>query len=577
MEMQEEAAFDGADRCLGLADMPPEIVVHILAWANLRDRAACAIASSLLAVEPLAGIAARCSNLSLPAALAAGAPLDVIVVIVTWRCAVVRPMLLKWAVRGGRLDVVDWIYAHIKGKIRVRCKDDDDDSEDEKDYCEHDCDEGISSATTADENKPFVLHPRPDWHPARVKRHRKRHRAHRIRKRYTGPTIVALYEAAYRGHAAMLSSLLDRWRIDFQGKYGQRLLYALMIEACTGPTPGTDTIELLHRHKTRFSKDGSCGCWKDAGYAAASAERIDVLAWMHNVGCDARLDTRWHELIDHSKTPLYKAMCKGRAITARWLAGVMKVASWPERDKHLANPMETAAARGHVKILEVFHGLGAQVCLPGAIVAGAMHGHLDILEWALANTLPLPDSPDTRAVSVCPPLSIGWAAAVSDNQHIVRWLLQRPDARRFLGVGAARAALAKGHVGIALCLHEAGVAPFDQWNALITAVASGKPKAVEAALGCGAVRDIGALAKAIHEGGRHILAVLCKHYEATDIQTAVDTVAGLPASGWVNPRRHSLEWLVDNVPGLCIANIVGCSCVFKLECRCDKCLLGAQQ
>ncbi|AVK76352.1 Ankyrin repeat domain containing protein [Pandoravirus neocaledonia] len=571
---QEVVVSDSMGQALGLADMPPEIIVHVLAWVDLKDRAACATASPLLAVEPLSAVAARCRALCLSTALAAGAPLHVVEQIVTYRRAVVRPMLLKWAARGGRLDVVDWVHARLDKPIEVRREHRDDTSEDEADYCEHDRAQEDPSTTTPEE-KTTSAGRRRKRDPLQKKRHRKRHRVYRSDERYTGPTIAALYEAAYRGHAVMLAALLDRWRIDFGDVHGQRLLHALMIETCSGPTPGTDTFELLHHHSARLSKDGSCECWPDAGRAAASAERVDILAWMQRVGCRARLYTKWPAMFK-CDTPFCKAIRKGRAPVARWLADVMEVASWSERDKDIGNAMESAAARGHLHILDMFHGLGSQVCPPGAIIMAARCGHLNIVQWSLRDTSTPAGLSDSRQATapMCPPLSIGWAAAESGRAHIVRWLAQRPDARRFLAVGAARAALAKGHVDVALCLHAAGIARLDQWDSLATAVTTGKVDVVETAARHGAPYDIGAFVNAIHQGNAEIVACLCKRYGTADVQAAVDAVAG-PAPGPDRevPRTRILKWLRDNVPDVCIANTAASSSIrHVLYCHCGRCL-----
>lgn len=285
---------DGMAQGLRLVDMPPEIIFCILAWISIRDRGACAIASPLLVGEHLATAAARCPSLSLPTLLAAGAPLDIVEKVVTWRGAIIRPVLLKPAVRGGRLDVIDWIHARLTGPIEVHCKSDDE-SEDEADYREHD---------HTNKEHPLIIPERKksrSRESVRERRQKRRHRGHSTHKRRTGPTIAALYEAAYYGRATVLASLLDRYQVDFGGKHGQRLLYALTIEACTGPASGTDAIALLHSRSARLAMSGPCECSRDAGRAAASAERVDVLAWMRAVGCNARLNTKWEW--PHHNTP----------------------------------------------------------------------------------------------------------------------------------------------------------------------------------------------------------------------------------------------------------------------------------
>ncbi|QBZ80634.1 F-box incomplete domain containing protein [Pandoravirus celtis] len=98
---------------VGLGNLPDEIIVHILGYlTRLRDLAACAAASSILAVEPLASAAARLASVTLGNLLEAGAPLDVVRAVYAHRGpASIPPDWIVAVVRVGSIDIVEWACA----------------------------------------------------------------------------------------------------------------------------------------------------------------------------------------------------------------------------------------------------------------------------------------------------------------------------------------------------------------------------------------------------------------------------------------------------------------------------------
>ncbi|HEY9249427.1 MAG TPA: hypothetical protein VIO38_09860, partial [Rariglobus sp.] len=96
---------------LGLADMPAEIIAHILGRvSSLGDLAACLAASSIFCAAPLDRAAAERTDVGMTKLLAAGAPLWVIRHVVHERAIErVPPHWIQWSAQGGRVDVIEWV------------------------------------------------------------------------------------------------------------------------------------------------------------------------------------------------------------------------------------------------------------------------------------------------------------------------------------------------------------------------------------------------------------------------------------------------------------------------------------
>jgi hypothetical protein len=564
-----------------LADLPPEIIGIILGHvSSLRDRVACAVASPLLAIEPLSQTAASlCPSLVLERFMEAGAPLDAVQHIASRRHEQVAPNHIDAAAYGGRRDVVEWVLtcAGLPALLKRRPLDVFDNPD--------------SAAVVGAKRKR---------NPPSYDRVHRRWGINAYSRQCAGPLVDALCESAYRGHIGILDILLDACALSPDHRLDAALLDCLSVEAVSAP--GTAVFDYLCRRRQRHDDeddvdedDGGeeddddkgansqsagrlrmrvrCHCPRAAYDAAVEDDRVDLVAWMYHAGCRAAPCLLWPR---HSS--VYDPIRQGKTSVSRWLVDALDVARRPEVDECLAAALVKAAEHGHVDVLALVHGLGVQVCPLRALVCAAYEGHLEVLEWA-ANTHNT-DNVDKHAtarprpVAAWPSVAIGQAAAINGRTRTVRWMLQRSDASRMLDVGAARGALQRGHYTIGNMLHEHGIAPYDRWDALCAAVASGKVDAVVYVANRGARCTSAALREAFCQLDEKIIAFLYTSFD--DIQDslneAIDALAGVE----IEPKP--LAWMLSNADDrICLAGLLvhsllegssaSCPCA-QCHCRC---------
>ncbi|AGO82508.1 Ankyrin repeat incomplete domain containing protein [Pandoravirus dulcis] len=545
---------------VGLAALPPEIVWHILAYVpHPRDHLACVLASPLFKGAPLVDVVARWSGASVPALLRAGAPLALIERVVGSRRVRVRDALLIPAARGGRLDVVQWIHEHSNPPAQVGMGTYDFHYRDS--VCMHG--EQSRCCYTSEE----------------LTRRGARHNNGHCAVRYTGASIEAMYEAAHYGRLDVLDWLLmTRHATDLvsahliahgaQPTLSRHLMHgalveALVVEAASGPARSTDVLAYLHAYGVNAlgpSDAGTCRCAPRAALAAARADRLDALQWMRDAKCDARLDPAGHV----ARSALCDAIRCGRVGTARWLIEAMDVSHWRDIDPRLQESLTDAARSGHLSTLQLIHGIGAQACAQDVVRAAAQHARIDILKWVMGDEAAAAPAAVPR-IAGWPSLIIGHAAVKKGHESVVRWLAGRSDARRNLGTGASAIALRKGHLGIAVLLHDAGIAPFDRWDSLCAAVRTGQAHIVQRVIAGGAAHSALAVAKAVRLADTNIIALLCEHYGTGRLQQSIDILAGkaLPSA--------TISWIAGNAPHVCVAEAGARSRRARVHCRCPAC------
>ncbi|AVK74462.1 F-box incomplete domain containing protein [Pandoravirus quercus] len=546
---------------VGLGNLPDEIIVHILGYlTRLRDLAACAAASSILAVEPLASAAARLASVTLGNLLEAGAPLDVVRAVYAHRGpASIPPDWIVAVVRVGSIDIVEWACAVPEWTLVLR------------------------AAAHRDDAGPA---PRP------YKRTKK-----------GDPVDDALCLSIECGRFEMLAWLLSHCNTGPSSLYCRldaSFVRSLLIKVVRAPGAPLDVIIRLHDYSLLPNDDGTV-CTTQVERAALDADRADVLEWVRTRGCQCLSPDN----LSHATHSFVCAVRAGSAAAARWVYANTAPQTTPPAALHdrydmaeITKAAVRAASNGHVRVLAMLCRLGFDPLPLDALMAAARGGHLHVLQWAtmadacddvdddngkdgdahmdLADAGPSPSQPPAVVVQGWPSLLIGYAAALGGHEHIVRWLAHRPDARRNLSVGAARAALKRGHVAVVLALDKVGIAPFDQWDPLCTAVRSNSVATVAAIAEHVAVCTPCILTSALFCRNEGVIQFLCERYGIDHLQEAIDAAAGRFLA------KAPLLWVRDNVSSVCVAS--ACAYLYAARscdraamdrdrlCRCTQCL-----
>jgi hypothetical protein len=524
-------------------DLPREIVWTILNHTDsMRDRVACMMASPRIDVEPLERVVCRMDGIDLGKLLKAGAPVRVLDAFIARHWPIdVRDYHLVAAACGDVPDAVDWVVDRV-----------------------------------GDALAGWPLHPHPVppvddaptlWAEA-GRCHSRWGTSDRNRPQYAGPVVDAMCEAAHRDRPTVLERLLDRFPFNRESLQGHGLLDCLMRDAAMGGAVGV----VAHLHAQRSTPLGSnrpCRCPLDVGTVAARANRPDVLALLESAKCQGRFK------LDPLDRRTFEPIRDGLEATTRWLLSALDVASWPEPCHSISDALVAAAEKGHVAVLAAVEGIGAQRCPLEALVRAAAKGHLDVLRWAAGDIHVRTDAARPQGIDPCtkdaiqggemstsdavegrrhveawPSLAIGQAAANEGHTNIVEWLAARPDARRTLDVGAARLALGRGHTDVASVLHDAGIAPFDQWDALYAAIRSYRVEVVRAVayrpgVWCTSRAIEYALTKT---GGWRVLDAVRERYGDGPVREAVPRLSGM------HMPCQTVRWLSRCIPDLCLAS-----------------------
>ncbi|AGO83248.1 hypothetical protein pdul_cds_989 [Pandoravirus dulcis] len=363
---------------------------------------------------------------------------------------------------------------------------------------------------------------------------------------------AALAMAVDADRGDMVRCLLDHWPARSVANAPTRRLPKLFERAVRAGS--VSVIEALHQ-LSRDDCQARCSCPVDAGKVAIQCGRIDVIRWLSAAGCRAAPPP--------TLCSIEMATKYGHASVVQWACARIRK---PLRSTASPKVLIEAAEQGHVEALIEVHRLGAIASTRALAVAAARCGQVRVLKWIAG------EEPRGQPLDGWAEPRLGHAAFASPA--VVRWMLTRPDARRLLTVGVARYALRMGRRVVPLLLHNAGIAPLDQWNAVATVAACDSPSLplIARLIDRGALVDVEAVKVGIASGQIDLLAALCLAAQFDTIQAAVDDMAG---SGQFH--KQAAQWLADRVPGLCLADAYADTKIpasADLRCRCARCRSG---
>ncbi|AVK75551.1 hypothetical protein pqer_cds_1129 [Pandoravirus quercus] len=506
-----------------LNDLPPELIQHITdSISRPRDLVAWSVATGIDVGPATRRVAAGHDSMTLTQLMERGAPLDVVRASVERSTGKPRLDMTIHAARGGRLDVVKYVWIE------------------------------------AADRKPVPR--RFDLQSIDVKRHQRR--------------IIedALKAACRRAHVEVALWLLTRLPSP-RGPNSADVVEAGLLEAVRAGH--LHVIEAIHAR--RIAVVGMCDCSVQVAALALDTDQAPIVAWLHARSVDTRskhLDGG-HDAIGSST--LIKAISCGRVRVAQWL---LEMEPSPCVRSVPFETMLQAAARDHLPTIALAHDRGLHPCTVEVLVSlikGKPQSAVDALRWAAGEptvdiNVPVPDGAVRPIVAWGDP-TIAYAALGAASDDAFRWLLGRPDAHRLFTVGAVRWALAL-HQGYtrALCVCAAGIVSFGDCDALATVVRHLDVAQVIETLDAGAPYTLSAMEAALLRKTPTLLETLCQRYGTGDVSAAVCKIAGTPLD------RSVIEWLRDNVPAVCIADLravllVGPQCATMPEepCPCSAC------
>lgn len=379
--------------------------------------------------------------------------------------------------------------------------------------------------------------------------------------------------AAKSGHADTLDRILsnDPKVIHSAGATLMRIAVA---------SNRADSVDVVHRFlAAEGSRHKWCGSALRARLPASDAlEPMTVLDHLVHVGCPTATDI--------NERSLGFALANGAMGLVVWLHRQTRV---PQR-RCTRREMDEAASRGHFAAVRWAHDQGMRRCALSTLVAGVgsrAHDTLDFVRWALGQ-----EGTDRSRPARVPEWRDGLLAieaARAGNLDIVQWLHENhPET---VTIQAARAATAACNSGVAIYLHNVGVAPFDAYRPLRRVVAqmgddvsraTGHPTARQAVAAldmlaaAGAPYDAKALEQAAMSHHAPALGVFAKHYclpERAPSGSATPTTSGacdgrprkaacaLPTLDDImlaaarSDHLDTIRWVKNNIPGarLCLA------------------------
>lgn len=530
----------------GLADMPAEVVQMIVRCLDApRDLGVFAIAASHLAIDPVAPQVARLVGFERASeVLARGAPLPAVIDLFAEWDEPVAIHMLGDAAEGGRLDVVEWVYARVSDGMRdtearhpmrthhpmhCRRRTAPHSNRFYSDSCSSDSDEDdagevdAANPTPAGTAQPMDLSSSSSsWCSSYVLENcpKNKHADELL-------WVDALARAARKRHLDVVGWIVDGPCYGGAPVFRVRPFYhTVMIEAAA--RGHLDVLVALHR-AVALGSGRRCQCPAEIGIAAVQADRPDVVAWLNSTECRG--------------TPPLTPAAIGAAIVRghrpRFIA-------WAAAQGYTADAacLVDLAQRDAVRTLALAHDTGLRACTPEAVRAAARAGSLNVLKWAASGDDDGGSAAAPRVGAAWRPTDVAMLAATNRRVDVIAWLRTRQDGQRALTVGVARAALAAGCVDAA-----SHIRPFGTWDALEAAVASGNTETVRAVADAGGVCSPAAFVGAIRCGGSDVLAFLCDRYGVTFVEGALASLAGVPCA------PACLDWLATHpaTAHLCLA------------------------
>ncbi|HEY9249077.1 MAG TPA: hypothetical protein VIO38_08095 [Rariglobus sp.] len=489
---------------IGLVDMPAEVLSAISGFLmEPHDLVAWTTVTGLPVADRLVRIVLAQEKHHVGNLLRRRAPLGVVSALLALAGKSQLSALLPAATSGGRVDVVEWICTAI-------------------------IDRSASVAPHGADNRKRLSALRPNILIV--------DRVYDGTARYM---LEALRVASDAGRAHLIGCLLTNCPCDRAFLPDASLDRIATLAVMRGDA---DTVRAVHNFRKKGANGRSCTCDREIGQCALKADQVAVVEALHDMRCAAACTV--------ARGDLDRAIQAGSVGVARWLVGTTTTTTTASLRPHVReSSVNVAAAGGFTSMVAFVHDSGLLACSGRVLASAAAAGRRGVLEWAVGES--------TQAAGRDRPIDawyddgtrIAHAAVAHGHTGIIVWMAKRADASRTLSVGVARAALTEGMLEAAVALHDARVAPFDTWDALLTAVCLGDQDIAVRTVAQHSARCNGeTLRKALRKAHPCTLAYLRDRYEISDadLQEAVDRVAGLPL------RDSTVVWIRDNVPGVCV-------------------------
>ncbi|QBZ81220.1 hypothetical protein pclt_cds_627 [Pandoravirus celtis] len=391
---------------------------------------------------------------------------------------------------------------------------------------------------------------------------------------------VSMREASCRGHVDVIRYLVDacplirppsrllmEHTIAEAARHGHQAVVAFAHERWTDQeSAGTDGAK-------------TCRCPSTIARAAIDAHQHDLLGWMHAVGCrsfeatpDALIDAlsacdtaavdALTRVLDPKNTQFapegnfarkFRAQAAASGESEQFVA--LSTMVWTGDPSFAIGACAIKIAANPSAVVPIALALSRGFTMAGApqmFTAAASAGNLPLFKWAAGEAI------DYGGERLAAPRGLPWnqpsavlEAAFRNQLGVVQWLSQDPRCRSCLTPILARALLlADGMTDVLRWMHTSGMVPMHTWDALHAAVVHGWPTTLEEVADMGGVYTAEALVEAVRQGNGRMVAFLCERYGTRDAQAAID--------GWmIDPnRRGGVDWIVRNVPGLDITQIV---------------------
>ncbi|AGO85648.1 hypothetical protein psal_cds_1286 [Pandoravirus salinus] len=486
---------------MALDQLPPELIQRITdVIPCARDLVAWSMATGVDVGPAIRRIPMLTDGRTMFELLECGAPLDVARASIKRSLGAPRLYMTPRAARGGRLDVVKYVWIDALDRQRVPKSSD-------------------PQSTAVAEWQWWIIED-------------------------------ALRIACRRAHVDVALWLLTR--LPYPHDYRSRkVVEAGLLEAARAGH--LHVIEAIHTR--RMATVGACDCSMDVGQIALQTDQVRIVAWLHARRVDTPRDClgRGHDVID--KESLNNAISRGRVHIARWLSGAERP-SWVPIKVSFQSMVE-AGSEGHLHAIALAHDEGLHPCtveVLAALVKCKPQRAIDALLWAAGEPtvdihVPVPDGV-RRPIAAWGDPAIAYAALGAPSNEPFAWLLGRPDAHRLFTVGAVRWALTQ-YPGYARALRvcAAGLVSFDDCDALATVITHFEVADAMEAIKAGAPWTQAALEAALLRKDPVFLQVLCRRFGTNDVPAAVRKIAGTPLDGSV------IAWLRVNVPLACIADL----------------------
>jgi len=353
----------------------------------------------------------------------------------------------------------------------------------------------------------------------------------------------ALIRAIHSNHTDIVGWLMAHYEYDRTPYLTERFREAVLLMIALD----REQLYACYHARPRGADSHKCSCDDGLVRHAIAHRSHRIVEWMHTNRCGP--------LSQDLKTRLKYAVQECNYEMARTLMALIKPRA-AVSPKFIKKQIDDA----NIIPMVVAHTSGLCRCTPYLVsrvianVRGTAHTR-KVLEWAAGERLWIGERLE-RIASDTKPVAIAWGpwvanmAIVEDDRELVDWLFARHDARALFTLSVARSAILMHNTHLAILMHHAGYAPFDQWDVIALAIERHVETAqigflLDAGARCTTVAFVAALLL-IHPDVLRLLYERCGKLDRCRLQEAVGEVGGLDVSGQV------LAWLRANVPSICI-------------------------